>query len=403
MNDVNTQAVIAALPRQAETMPGRLHPHDDDAARTEAYLPAATVQTHAANLVALDNGDLLCAWFGGTQEGVPDISIYMSRLTAGEQTWSDPVCLSGDASRSEQNPVFFNAPDGKLWLMYTAQLSGHQNTAVVRRRISADNGHSWGPIETLFDQPGTFVRQPIVVAPDGAWLCPVFLCRVKPGERWSGNDDVSAVMRSTDGGLNWQEYPVPGSVGCVHMNIHVLQDGSLVALFRSRWADHIYLSRSADGMQWSEPQPLDLPNNNSSIQFTVLANGHLCLVFNNSSSAQSTERRASLYDDIEDSEDSGELVNQSASSHGTAFWGAPRAPMTLAISTDGGRSWPYRRNLEVGDGYCMTNNSTDKRNREFSYPSVVQSADGRLHVAYTYFRQRIKYVSVAEEWVLAGG
>ncbi|WP_028207109.1 sialidase family protein [Paraburkholderia nodosa] len=393
----------STLPEAAFTMPGRLHAAAGDAARTDAYLPAATVQCHAANLLALANGDVLCAWFGGTQEGVPDISVYLARLTRGSDTWSEPVRLSDDPTRSEQNPVLFVAPNGEIWLIYTAQLSGHQNTSIVRRRVSSDQGRTWGPIETLFDRPGTFVRQPVVVARDGAWLCPVFLCRVQPGERWSGNNDVSVVMRSTDNGASWTEHTVPASVGCVHMNIQPLADGSLLALYRSRWADHIYASRSPDGMTWSAPEPLALPNNNSSIQFVALANGHLGLVFNASSAAQSTGRRASLYDDIEDSEDSGELVTQAASAHGSAFWGAPRAPMTLAISTDGGRTWPITRNLETGDGYCMTNNSTDKLNREFSYPSIAQSPDGRLHIAYTYFRQRIKYVSVAEEWASAAG
>lgn len=391
----------STLPTQASSMPGRLHPAQGDEARIDAYLPAATVQSHAANLLALANGDLLCAWFGGTQEGVPDISIYLSRLAAGSSNWTDPVKLSDDPTRSEQNPVLFAAPDGKLWLIYTAQLSGHQNTSIVRRRVSDDNGHTWGPIDTLFDRPGTFVRQPIVVASDGAWLCPVFLCRVAPGERWSGNDDISVVMRSVDNGRSWSEHEVPGSVGCVHMNIQPLDEGTLVALFRSRWADHVYMSRSSDGVNWSEPRALELPNNNSSIQFTALANGHLALVFNNSSAANSTGRRASLYDDIEDAEDSGELRTQSASVRGTAFWGAPRAPMTLAISTDGGLTWPMMRNLETGDGYCMTNNSSQRLNREFSYPSIVQSQDGRLHIAFTYFRQCIKYVCVTEEWVTA--
>lgn len=84
---------------------------------------------------------------------------------------------------------------------------------------------------------------------------------------------------------------------------------------------------------------------------------------------------------------------------GTAFWGAPRAPMSLAISEDGGRTWRRRRNLEIGDGYCMTNNSADQRNREYSYPSIVQSQDGALHIAFTWFRQKIKYVRVDEAWV----
>ena len=54
---------------------------------TEALLPTPTVQCHAANLAFLPNGDLACVWFGGTQEGVSDISIYLSRLVAGTDRW----------------------------------------------------------------------------------------------------------------------------------------------------------------------------------------------------------------------------------------------------------------------------------------------------------------------------
>ena len=91
-----------------------------DAERQEAYLPTVCVQNHAANLHALANGDLLCVWFGGTQEGIPDVSIYMSRLAAGSTTWSDAQKLSDDPTCSEQNPVLFTAPDGALAALYGA-------------------------------------------------------------------------------------------------------------------------------------------------------------------------------------------------------------------------------------------------------------------------------------------
>nr|WSZ20163.1 hypothetical protein OH837_46140 [Streptomyces canus] len=49
----------------------------------------------------------------------------------------------------------------------------------------------------------------------------------------------------------------------------------------------------------------------------------------------------------------------------TAFWGAPRAPLSLALSSDGGGlTWPRRADLVTGDGYCLTNNSRDGLNRE---------------------------------------
>ncbi|MFT3960346.1 sialidase family protein [Propionivibrio sp.] len=388
------------------TNPACLHPHPDDAARLIADIPSPCVQNHAANLMPLPNGDLACVWFGGSQEGKSDISIYFSRLPAGGACWTEAVKLSDDPARSEQNPVLFPAPDGALWLFYTAQKSGNQDTSIIRCRVSHDHGRTWGPIGVLFDKAGTFVRQPVVVLDNGDWLLPVFYCRTRPGEKWVGDDDVSAVRISSDQGRTWSEVEVPGSVGCVHMNIGKLPDGSLLALFRSRWADHVYQSRSTDGGRtWTAPVPAGLPNNNSSIQFVTLANGHLAVVFNDASAAQATGRRASLYDEIED-EAAGATpaaaAPQPAARGRTAFWGAPRAPMTLAISEDGGRTWPYRRNLETGDGYCMTNNSELQLNREYSYPSIKQTGDGALHIAYTFFRQKIRYARVDEAWVRGG-
>lgn len=388
--------------KQSETslpIDGHIKENKTDPARKDAFLPTDCPQNHAANLLELDNGDLLCVWFGGTQEGIPDISIYMSRLERGSDEWTQAEKLSDDPSRSEQNPVLFQEPDGRLWLMYTAQLSGNQDTAIVRYRTSDDRGRTWSKIDTLFTEAGTFIRQPLIVLDNGDWLLPVFYCITLPGVKWTGNRDISAVKISSDKGKTWEEVKVPGSTGCVHMNIEKLRDGTLLALFRSRFADSIYSSRSIDnGRTWSEPEPTELPNNNSSIQFTALQDGTLALVYNHMNANETTERRASLYDEIEDEDDTKTGVDTEAR---PAFWGAPRAPMTLALSQDGGITWPVKRNIEVGDGYAMTNNSKDKLNREFSYPSIKQGKDGDLHIAFTYYRQAIKYVRVPQTWAFA--
>jgi predicted neuraminidase len=384
-----------------------------------AYLPAPTVQSHAANLLTLPDGRLGCVWFGGTQEGVPDISIWFSALEPGSSQWSEPQQLSDDSTRSEQNPILFTASglpgqDSTLWLLYTAQKAGNQDTAEVRRRISTDSGRTWGEVETLFpanETGGVFVRQLPVVLPSGRLIVPIFRCITVPGEKWVGNSDDSAVMISDDAGATWTEHVLPGSLGCVHMNIQPVADGSLLALFRSRWADSIYESRSTDdGTTWSEPVPTELPNNNSSIQFTALADGRLALVYNHSRAGENTARRLSLYDEIDDdglAEEQGQLAEPdlaAAFDGGSrkAFWGTPRSPMTLAISEDSGRSWPIRRNLDVGDGYCLSNNSRDGLNREYSYPSIHQGPDGALNIAYTYFRQAIKFVRVDPQWAYEG-
>ncbi len=295
-----------------------------------AYLPAPTVQSHAANLLTLPDGRLGCVWFGGTQEGVPDISIWFSTLEPGSTQWSPAEQLSDDGTRSEQNPILFTAPGHLSSGCCTPRRRRATRTpprsAVGRPR---DSGRTWGPVETLFpanETGGVFVRQLPVVLPSGRLIIPIFRCITTPGEKWVGNSDDSAVMISDDGGATWTEHVLPGSLGCVHMNIQPVADGSLLALFRSRWADSIYESRSTDdGTTWSEPVPTELPNNNSSIQFTALADGRLALVYNHSRAEENTERRLSLYDEIDDdglAEEQGQITE-------------PAAPAGGALSGDG--------------------------------------------------------------------
>ena len=401
------------------SLKGEIHVHEQDPARWVADLPSTQVQAHAANLTVLADGTLACVWFGGSMEGRADIGVYLSRLTPGSSQWSAPVSLSNDPDRSEQNPILCVMPQGQLWLLHTSQTSGHQDTSVVRQRISRDHGQTWGPTQDLAGVPqGTFVRQPIRLQADGSWLLPIFCCKPVPGKAWDGSLDDSAVLRSTDQGASWQRIEVPGSLGCVHMNIvpaaHPAADGALLAFFRSRWADHVYRTRSDDGgLHWQAPQPTVLPNNNSSIQALRLADGRLAMIFNASSAANATERRASLYDDLEDElDDAASHTSPSPSTSATtgpatapsrqAFWGAPRAPLTLALSDDDGLTWPWQRHLETGDGWCMSNNSEQRLNREYSYPSITQTPDGMLHLAYTVFRQHIRYARVMPDWVQQG-
>ena len=373
-------------------MTGAIAPHPTIAGRADAYLPSPCIQNHAANLAFLPDGTLSCVWFGGTMEGMGDISIYMSRLAPGSNRWSEPEKMSDDPEKSEQNPLIFNAPDGKTWLLYTSQTSGNQDGSVVKCRISDDGGRSFGPVRILCDSPGTFVRQQIVVNGRGEWLLPVFRCVGLNGQRWSGDADTAAVLISRDGGASWQMHDIADSIGAVHMNILPLGGGEMIAFYRNRFAESILSSRSNDGgWTWSAPEPTELPNNNSSIQATVLNDGAIAMVYNHSNAAMSDARRLSLYDEIE-GDNAGETAAAVADARRKAIWGVPRAPLSLAISRDGGRSFPYRIDLDTGDGHCLSNNSKDSLNREFSYPSVIQSGDGTLHVAYTYYRRAIKYV-----------
>lgn len=98
----------------------------------ESLLPSPMVQNHAAFLHRLEDGSLVCAWFGGTLEGKSDISIFASVLAPDAAQWGEPQRLSFDAEHSEQNPVLFTAPDGRLWLFHTSQPSGNQDECRIR-------------------------------------------------------------------------------------------------------------------------------------------------------------------------------------------------------------------------------------------------------------------------------
>ncbi|TCL72866.1 exo-alpha-sialidase [Rhizobium sp. BK251] len=372
-------------------MTGMLEANDAQPGRRDAYLPSPCIQNHAANLAFLPDGTLTCVWFGGTMEGMGDISIYMSRLRQGSDRWSKPEKMSDDQAKSEQNPLIFNAPDGRVWLLYTSQTSGDQDGAIVKCRISEDGGETFGPTRVLCDLPGTFVRQPIVVNGKGHWLLPTFRCVSLPGQRWSGDADTAGVLISGDQGRTWQMRDVPGSLGAVHMNILKSDNGNMVAFFRNRYSENVLSSSSTDdGQSWSAPEPVNLPNNNSSIQATMLEDRRIAMVYNHSNVATSDARRLSLYDEIEDGKAPEPAVMQPVGRK--AVWGVPRAPLSLAVSSDGGKTFGRRIDLDTGDGYCLSNNSKDMVNREFSYPTIIEGPDGALHIAYTYYRRAIKYV-----------
>ncbi len=73
--------------------------------------------------------------------------------------------------------------------------------------------------------------------------------------------------------------------------------------------------------------------------------------------------------------------------------------MTLCISSDGGETWRSVRIVDDSPGTCLSNNSIDGRNKELSYPYLLEGEGGDLHLAYTYFRRAIKYVRLPAGWI----
>ena len=84
-----------------------VRPAPGDPARLEAYLPSPCVQNHAANIMPLRNGDLGCVWFGGTQEGIPDISRLVLPAGGGQRSLvrAGAAVRRPDPFRAEPDPV----------------------------------------------------------------------------------------------------------------------------------------------------------------------------------------------------------------------------------------------------------------------------------------------------------
>lgn len=372
--------------------------------RHEAVLASPMIQNHASFLHLADDGALICAWFGGTLEGKSDISIFASVLAAGSDQWGEPQRLSFDPDHSEQNPVLFSAPDNTLYLFHTSQPSGNQDECRIRMaqvsRDASDPTRLTAGDGRYLDLPrGCFVRAPLTVRDDGAWLLPIFRCIQRPGQKWNGSHDRAAVGISEDGGKTWRLEDVAQSTGCVHMSPVSIGDEKLAAVFRRRQADFVYRTESVDGGRtWSQPQPTDVPNNNSSIAAIRLHDGRIAMICNPINADMSSDRRASLYDELGEDDDRPDADPDGGC---VPIWGVPRAPVSVCISSDGAKSFLQRITIEDGPGTCLSNNSIDGHNKEMSYPWLLEGADGSLHIAYTYYRRAIKYVRLAPGWAHA--
>lgn len=356
------------------TPDGQVYCHADMGTR-EAQIPPGPFPTcHSPAMVELPGGDLLCCWFAGTYEGSADVHIVCARLPKGESRWTQPVDISGDPHRSEQNPSLFNGPDGAVWCMYTAQLDrveGKDNmqfTSQIRCQKSFDGGLSWGDYETVFAREGSFCRQPIQVLQNGRWIFGNWLC-TDSVDGLSG--DPSVFQISDDQGKTWRMVEMPGSRGRVHPTVVELDNGHLVAFMRSREADFVYRSQSLDwGDTWSVPKPTPLPNNNSSISALRTQSGRIALACNPTCITSPVP--------------------------GKAAWPGLRCPVAVALSEDGGLTFPLIRWMERGEGFMGEENKTN--NLQYEYPYLMQSEDGRLHLTYAaYTRKCIKYVSFTEE------
>jgi predicted neuraminidase len=299
----------------------------------------------------------------------------MSRLGKESQRWSSPIEVAYREAKSFQNPVAFQVPSGRLWLLHTSQAAGQwQTNAEVEYRTSDSEGKMWSGAKTLFSEPGSFIRQPPILLSEKRWLLPLYYTPSRSITD-GAESNYSVVKLTTDGGSHWKTCEIPKSDGLVQQSTVRLRNGRFIGFFRGRYADFVYKSVSEDGCAWTVPAPTQLPNNNSSVQAALFKDGSLAIVFNNSSSGTTRDKPRT----------------------------AARKPLSIALSTNGGKTWPWVRDIETGaPDQENAGRSIHSKSEEYSYPSVLQDSRGQINVAYTYRHETIKVVRFSEDWIKNG-
>jgi predicted neuraminidase len=302
-------------------------------------------ESHAATIAETPNG-LVAAWFGGTKERNPDVEIRVSRFVNGQ--WTAPVSVADGIQNATLryptwNPVLYQIPKGDLLLFYKigpkpAEWKGWMKT-------SRDGGLTWSVAQPLPEGfLGPIKNKPVLLS-NGSLISP---SSTEGSGGWNVHFEITP-----DFGKTWKMVgPINKgeTQGAIQPSILFYPKNKLQVLCRSRDRAILESWSTNNGQTWSPLTKTNLPNNNSGTDAVTLKDGRQLLVYNH-------------------------VLPPGKEAKG------PRTPLNVSISKDG-KKWFAAVILE---------NSPIS---QYSYPSVIQTKDGMVHVVYTWRRQRIKHVVI---------
>ncbi len=314
---------------------------------------------HASTIEALPDGELIVSFYGGTVEKASDITIFTCRYLPDQKRWTEPDITIQDPDHSLGNPLLFLAPDGVLWLFYLVMRGDKWYKCTLHAKRSQDLGQTWQHALDFPASLGWTVRNNLIVLDSGEILFP--LCDEAKGR--------SFFMASHDNCQTWQ---IRGAVESHPKNLQpaVIQraNGDLLTYIRTGGKGGMcWKATSSDqARSWTAAQPGPFKNPNSAMAMIKLNSGHLAAVYNDSDSHRF------------------------------------RTPLVISLSEDEGKTWPTQRTLEdqPGEFTYRTDREDNWDSVEFSYPALVQTADGLIHIVYTNdSRHNIKHVTLNEAWL----
>ena len=308
------------------------------------YEKASYPSCHASTIVESGQGGLVAAWFGGTAEKNPDVGIWLSHYEAAKKAWTPGVEVANgvqaDGKRHPTwNPVLFQ-PQGKVPLMLFYKVGPSPQTWWGELRTSSDGGRTWSAARRLpAGIYGPIKNKPVQLA-DGTILSPTSDETDERPSKWRVYFE-----RSIDGGATWAKTPFLNdglTVGAIQPSVLFLGGDKLQAVGRTRQGKVFTVSSENSGKSWGEMSLLPLANPNSGTDAVTLKDGRHLIVYNPVARG--------------------------------------RTPLNVALSRDG-REWQDVVTLEDQPG-------------EYSYPAIIQTSDGRVHITYTWKRQRIRHAVI---------
>ncbi len=320
----------------------------------EAFVPSV----HVGSICETTNGTLCACWYGGSHEGARDVNIYLSRRSLDGKEWSKPQVVVSRASAMSElkrpikkvgNAVMFADSAGNLRLIYVSITLGGWSTSSLNLKTSHDGGESWSPSKRLVLSPffnlSELVKNNPSALSDGGWAVPVY------HEFLGKFPEILWMKESPAGEVEISKTRVFGGRRALQPALLPLGPQTALALCRDgSQSRRIQVSRSGDvGRHWSAPLALPLPNSDSGLDGLRLSDGRLLLAFNDSESG--------------------------------------RENLGLAVSEDDGKNWSRLAVMESETG------------AEFSYPYLIQSKDGWIHLVYTWKRKSIKHASFNLAWL----
>jgi len=317
---------------------------------------------HVGSICELPDGRLIAAWYGGTREGAKDVAIFLALKDPGHLTrWSKPKRVVDRVSASRElyryikkvgNPVIFAGSGDHLYLVYVTISAGGWSGSSLNIKASSDAGATWNKSRRLTLSPffniSELVRNKPVPLSSGGFALPIYheCLGYFPEILWlqPGREDASIAFRKSR---------MTGGQSFIQPSVVAYAPSLATGFYRCRSDEKaVGVAVTKDsGVSWSEPQTLKLPNPDSAVDAILLSDHRILLAFNDS------------------------LQN--------------RENLRLAVSNDQCANWARIATLDSTQG------------EKYSYPYMIRSQDGLIHLIYTWHRKRIKHMVFNEAWVNA--